>query len=163
MIRLCLYVDPFGNYLCQKLVERCNDTQRTAIVDIISPDLLQICLSMHGTRAIQRLIEYLSSSHQIKTVTNALRPKVVTLIKDLNGNHVIQKCLHRLSAEHNQFIYDIVSENCIEVATHRHGCCVLQRCIDHAVDTQKVNTHSGTGGSDSHLLRHVCRHNWSRW
>jgi hypothetical protein len=40
---------------------------------------------------------------------------------------------------------------------------VLQRCIDHAVDTQKVNTHSGTGGSDSHLLRHVCRHNWSRW
>ncbi|KAI8338668.1 armadillo-type protein [Chlamydoabsidia padenii] len=133
-----LMTDPFGNYLCQKLVERCNDAQRTAIVDIISSDLLQICLSMHGTRAIQRLIEYLSSSHQIKTVTDALRPQVVALIKDLNGNHVIQKCLHRLSAEHNQFIYDIVSENCIEVATHRHGCCVLQRCIDHAVDTQKA-------------------------
>ncbi|KAI8340614.1 armadillo-type protein [Chlamydoabsidia padenii] len=133
-----LMTDPFGNYLCQKLVERCNDAQRSAIVDIISPDLLQICLSMHGTRAIQKLIEYLSSGHQIKTVTAALRPKVVALIKDLNGNHVIQKCLHRLSAEHNQFIYDIVSEHCIEVATHRHGCCVLQRCIDHAVDAQKT-------------------------
>ncbi|KAI9300586.1 armadillo-type protein [Cunninghamella echinulata] len=132
-----LMTDPFGNYLCQKLVERCNDTQRTAIVDTISPDLLQICLSMHGTRAIQKLIEYLSTSHQIQTVTSALHPNVVTLIKDLNGNHVIQKCLHRLSAEHNQFIYDIVSEHCIEVATHRHGCCVLQRCIDHAVDAQK--------------------------
>lgn len=26
---------------------------------------------------------------------------------------------------------------CIEVATHRHGCCVLQRCIDHANDHQR--------------------------
>jgi hypothetical protein len=24
------------------------------------------------------------------------------------------------------------------VATHRHGCCVLQRCIDHASEAQKV-------------------------
>jgi len=24
------------------------------------------------------------------------------------------------------------------VGTHRHGCCVLQRCIDHASDTQKA-------------------------
>lgn len=60
------------------------------------------------------------------------------LIKDLNGNHVIQKCLHRLSAEHRQFIYDAVSEKCVEVATHKHGCCVLQRCIDYASASQKV-------------------------
>lgn len=36
-----------------------------------------------------------------------------------------------------QFIYDSVADSCVEVATHRHGCCVLQRCIDHASDTQK--------------------------
>ena len=90
----------------------------------------------------------------------ALNPNVVTLVKDLNGNHVIQKCLNRLSSEDNQvshdnisvytclifiyiffffqFIYNAVSKNCIEVATHRHGCCVLQRCIDHASESQKI-------------------------
>jgi hypothetical protein len=26
----------------------------------------------------------------------------------------------------------------VEVATHRHGCCVLQRCVDHASDHQRV-------------------------
>jgi hypothetical protein len=26
----------------------------------------------------------------------------------------------------------------VQVATHRHGCCVLQRCIDHASEKQKV-------------------------
>lgn len=26
----------------------------------------------------------------------------------------------------------------MEVATHRHGCCVLQRCIDHASEIQRA-------------------------
>jgi hypothetical protein len=37
-----------------------------------------------------------------------------------------------------KFIYNAVAANCVEVATHRHGCCVLQRCIDHASDHQRV-------------------------
>lgn len=69
----------------------------------------------------------------------AFSPIVVTLIKDINGNHVIQKCLHRFTTKHKQFIYDAVSENCIEVATHRHGCCVLQRCIDYSANNQTVS------------------------
>ncbi|KAI7864363.1 armadillo-type protein [Spinellus fusiger] len=132
-----LMTDPFGNYLCQKLLERCSNAQRGKIVTIIAPELLSISLNMHGTRAVQKLIEFLITPEQIQTVTAALAPNVVALIKDLNGNHVIQKCLHRLSAEHNQFIYDAVSASCIKVATHRHGCCVLQRCIDHAAPSQK--------------------------
>jgi len=70
-----------------------------------------------------------------------LADSVVELIQDLNGNHVIQRCLHRLSAEdNNQFIYNAVTtgNNCVQVATHRHGCCVLQRCIDNASQKQKV-------------------------
>ncbi len=62
----------------------------------------------------------------------------MTLIQDLNGNHVIQKCLNHLTAKDAQFIFDAVGEHCITVGTHRHGCCVLQRCIDHASGTQKV-------------------------
>ncbi len=30
-----------------------------------------------------------------------------------------------------------MTDHCIEVATHRHGCCVLQRCVDHACEAQK--------------------------
>lgn len=37
-----------------------------------------------------------------------------------------------------QFIYNAVAANCVEVATHRHGCCVLQRCIDHASEPQRI-------------------------
>ncbi|KAI9228641.1 MAG: armadillo-type protein, partial [Piptocephalis tieghemiana] len=133
-----LMTDPFGNYLCQKLLEHCSDEQRTVIVEGVASELVRISLNMHGTRAVQKLIDYLSNGRQIALVVGALAPAVVTLIKDLNGNHVIQKCLNRLGPVDNQFIYDAVALHCIEVSTHRHGCCVLQRCIDHASDSQTV-------------------------
>lgn len=132
-----LMIDPFGNYLCQKLLEHSDDQKRLQIVQHVAPDLVNISLNMHGTRAIQKMIEYLTTSEQIKIATQAFSTKAVTLIKDLNGNHVIQKCLNRLGSNENQFIYDAVSHSCVEVATHRHGCCVLQRCIDHASEDQK--------------------------
>jgi hypothetical protein len=64
--------------------------------------------------------------------------RVVELIQDLNGNHVIQKCLNKLSPTDAQFIFDAVGTHCVDVGTHRHGCCVLQRCIDHASGAQKA-------------------------
>lgn len=70
-------------------------------------------------------------------IIQALSGQVVDLIQDLNGNHVIQKCLNHLKSSEAQFIFDAVGEHCVIVGTHRHGCCVLQRCIDHASGQQK--------------------------
>ena len=68
---------------------------------------------------------------------NSLEEGVVSLIRDLNGNHVIQRCLQRLGPEDSQFVYDAACAHTMEIATHRHGCCVLQRCIDFATPVQK--------------------------
>lgn len=51
---------------------------------------------------------------------------------------MIQKCLHELQPMQTQFIFDAVTERCVEVATHRHGCCVMQRCIDFGDSSQRV-------------------------
>lgn len=132
-----LMTDPFGNYLCQKLMEHCNEKQRIQLIESVANDLVRISQNMHGTRAVQKMIECLRNNQETRMVTRGLRLSVVQLIKDLNGNHVIQRCLNHLSAQDNQFIYDAVAGHCVEVATHRHGCCVLQRCIDHASESQK--------------------------
>ncbi|XP_057861929.1 putative pumilio homolog 8, chloroplastic [Cryptomeria japonica] len=135
-----LMTDPFGNYLVQKLLEVCNDEQRMQILDAVtrkSGELVSISLNMHGTRAVQKLIEILKTPQQVSMVISSLKAGVVTLIKDLNGNHVVQRCLQRLCSEDNQFLFDAAAAHCVEIATHRHGCCVLQRCIDHSVGVQK--------------------------
>eukprot|EP00850_Spirogloea_muscicola_P015892 SM000125S26097 [mRNA] locus=s125:374416:379274:+ [translate_table: standard] len=134
-----LMVDPFGNYLVQKLLEVSTDAQRLDILMRVTPHnaLISISLNLHGTRAVQKLIETLRGPKQVGMVIAALQPGVVALIKDLNGNHVIQRCLQRLSPDDSQFIFDAAAANCVEIATHRHGCCVLQRCIDFALGPQR--------------------------
>lgn len=132
-----LMTDPFGNYLCQKLFEHCNDSQRLALVERCAPAFPRVSTNMHGTRAVQRMVECLSTPAQVQAVCAALAPAAVQLMKDINGNHVIQRCLHRMDPAHNQFVYDAVANNCFELATHRHGCCVMQRCMDYASPAQR--------------------------
>lgn len=127
-------MDPFGNYLCQKLAEVCDESQRTALLRILSPDLSKISKSMHGTRAIQKLVEFISTQEQIELFSCAIRNDVISLITDLNGNHVIQKSLSKFRPHDNlNFIFDaICADNTMfsRIAMHRHGCCVVQRCLD---------------------------------
>ncbi|KAH9299581.1 hypothetical protein KI387_031263, partial [Taxus chinensis] len=100
-----LMTDPFGNYLVQKLLEVCNEDQRLQILLAVTGkpgELVNISLNMHGTRAVQRLIETLKTPEQISLVVKSLKSGVVTLIKDLNGNHVVQRCLQCLNDKDNQ-------------------------------------------------------------
>lgn len=135
-----LMTDPFGNYLVQKLLEVCNEDQRMQILHAITGkpgELVNISLNMHGTRAVQKLIETLETPQQVSMVTSSLILGVVTLIKDLNGNHVVQRCLQCLGNEDSQFLFDAAAAHCVEIATHRHGCCVLQRCVDFSTGAQR--------------------------
>ncbi len=133
-----LMTDPFGNYLCQKLLEYCNDEERTVLIQNAAKDMVRIALNQHGTRALQKMIEFVTTPTHVQIIIEALRYRVVELIQDLNGNHVIQKCLNKLGSVDSEFIFSAVGTHSVEVGTHRHGCCVLQRCIDHASGSQKV-------------------------
>ncbi|XP_039019495.1 uncharacterized protein LOC120151003 isoform X2 [Hibiscus syriacus] len=135
-----LMMNPFGNYLIQKLLEVCNEEQRMQILLIVTEkpgQLVKISLNTHGTRVVQKLIETLSTRQQISLVISALEPGFLSLIKDLNGNHVVQRCLQCLSSEDNNFIFDAAATYCVDIATHQHGCCVLQRCISHSTGEYK--------------------------
>ncbi|KAK7319420.1 hypothetical protein RJT34_04141 [Clitoria ternatea] len=130
-----LMMNPFGNYLMQKLLDVCNEEQRMQILLIITAEpgqLVRISLNTHGTRVVQKLIETLKTRQQISLAVSALEPGFLTLIKDLNGNHVVQRCLLCLSNEDNKFIFVAAAKYCVDIATHQHGCCVLQRCIGHS-------------------------------
>ncbi|CAA6665047.1 unnamed protein product [Spirodela intermedia] len=144
-----LMVNPFGNYLVQKVLDVCTEDQRLEIILVLTKnptDLVRISLNMHGTRAVQRLIETLKNKKQIALVISALQPGFLSLIRDPNGNHVIQRCLQYFSSEDSKFIFEAAARHCVDIATHRHGCCVLQRCIAHS-----------TGQHQAKLLAEVSR------
>lgn len=131
-----LIVDPFGNYLVQKMIPYCSESNLNLTLEILQYNLCQISVNQHGTRALQKIIDSLSSSSQLNLLIKGLKPYIIDLIRDLNGNHVIQKILNKYEPPDCQFIYDSIIEDLYTVATHKHGCCVLQKCLNHVTPKQ---------------------------
>ena len=68
-------VDPFGNYLCQKLLEFSNDDQRTVLINNAATQMVKIALNQHGTRALQKMIEFISTREQAGSSVRRSRPR----------------------------------------------------------------------------------------
>ncbi|RWR89880.1 Pumilio RNA-binding repeat [Cinnamomum micranthum f. kanehirae] len=137
-----LMMNSFGNYLIQKLLDVCTEEQRMQVLLVATAEpgqLVKISLNIHGTRVVQKLIETLKTREQIYLVVLALEPGFLHLSQDLNGNHVILSCLRSLSNEDNKFIFNSAAKYCEDIATHRYGCCFLQRCIDHSTGEDREN------------------------
>lgn len=49
----------------------------------------------------------------------------------------VQRCLQHLPVRDRSFIILAVQAQCLSVARHRHGCCVLQRCLDSGTEEQR--------------------------
>jgi hypothetical protein len=134
-------VDPFGNYLFQKILEKVTPQERIMLVKSVSPRLVNASLNLHGTRSVQKLVELCAQDEHNQVVganeesaadilTYSLAPAAARLCIDSHGNHVIQRILLKLNYKHSKFVFDAVALSVGDVARHRHGCCVIQRCLD---------------------------------
>ncbi|OIW14899.1 hypothetical protein TanjilG_30618 [Lupinus angustifolius] len=130
-----LMVDPFGNYVIQKLVEICTEDQRTRIIlRVIQPNLMlvRISLNPHGTRSVEKLLENITTEQQRALVMSALSPDAATLATDTNGHRVLLHCLRYFPPEDNKDLLRVVANHCFGIATDKTGCCVLHQCISYA-------------------------------
>ena len=161
-------VDPFGNYLFQKILEKITAEERILLVQNVSHRLVNASLNLHGTRSVQKIVELCASDEaeiirsnkngknntnnskppsptsSAGALTKALAPAAARLCIDSHGNHVIQRILLKLPYNHSKFVFDAVAASVGDVARHRHGCCVIQRCLD--------SPHSA---ARSHLVRRI--------
>lgn len=75
---------------------------------------------------------------------------------NMHGNHVLQQFLmvfkasnqptpasenqdYALTEMYTQFIFDACINNIIAIGKHKHGCCVMQRCLEKGTWNQKIN------------------------
>lgn len=150
-------VDPFGNYLFQKILEKITAEERIVLIKSVSARLVNASLNLHGTRSVQKVVELCASDDAqnpstrdaadgsaADILTSALSPAAARLCIDSHGNHVIQRILLKLGHQHSRFVFDAVAASVGDVARHRHGCCVIQRCLD-----------SPPSEARSHLVRRI--------
>ncbi|KAG2299885.1 hypothetical protein Bca52824_036357 [Brassica carinata] len=151
-----LGLDQFGNFLIQKLIQVCNEQQRTQIlIKLTSKSGLLIRISLHnyGTRVVQKLIETVRTKTEINLVKSALEPGLLSLVRDLNGNHVIQSCLKFLAPEDNKFVLEGATRFCATIATNKHGCCVLQDCVKYSDGAERENLIAEIARNSLHLAQ----------
>lgn len=43
-----------------------------------------------------------------------------------------------ITAQYTKFIFDACIQNCVDIGMHKHGCCVMQRCLEKGTRAQKL-------------------------
>lgn len=170
-----LMVDPHGNYFVQRALTFLKNggsvspppgdldydattgsiSEVIALLERLGNSVGDISCNMHGTRAVQRIIDILSSVEEFELFCDLVANDLVALIKDLNGNHSIsrllvsqsfmklgepdggsanplQDALKEKGQNVRKDIYHIVAANCVEICRNRQGCCIIQRCLQWA-------------------------------
>jgi len=149
-------VDPFGNYLFQKILEKITAEERIILVKSVSARLVNASLNLHGTRSVQKVVELCAvdeansiaeqscaknapAETAAEILSRALAPAAARLCIDSHGNHVIQRILLKLPYRYSHFVFNAVATSVGDVARHRHGCCVIQRCLDSSPSAARSN------------------------
>ncbi|KAL6560237.1 hypothetical protein OROHE_006244 [Orobanche hederae] len=125
---LCdLMKNHFGSHFVHKFFVACNEDQRTGIIMALTKSPFKLI-----ARAMQKLLEKLSTPHQISLIVSALRPGAITLANDPSGHHVIQYCVRNFPREYNMHLFNEIADNCFKIAINKSGCCVLPPCVEYS-------------------------------
>lgn len=127
-----MIIDPFGNYLIQKLFDYMQHEQFCQLMALIQTDIYQICCNSFGTRVIQKLIDFLTTETLIQTFVTLIRSIIKDIMQDINGGHVLLKSIELANPSALKVIYNEICLNIVFIASHKHGCCVLQKSIERA-------------------------------
>lgn len=149
--------DVFGNYVVQKLLENGTSEMKDELKNTLQGEVLSLSTQMYGCRVVQKALECLNDE-DLPSILAEFHGQVLTCIHDQNGNHVIQKCIEVMSAKAKiakskgqdekceefmkeiEFILKCVWEAVAPLSCHPYGCRVLQRILEHCVESQKTTT-----------------------
>ena len=131
LVELCC--DNFGNYFLQTFLDIITFENLNKFLDLITKDFTEICISPHGTRVIQKIIDKISFIPiLINKFIYILNNKDLCLIcTSQYGNHIIQKYLITFHCcEYTLFIYKFIYENLITITNSKHGVFIVQKCLN---------------------------------
>ena len=143
--------DQYGNYVIQKLVEHCDKKIISSMLRKLSynqniennfynkNNLYEISINRYGTRALQKMLDNLSSSmtdEDINIILKFCKGNVYSMIKDINGNHVIQSIIENIkNKDYLSVIYQEMTDNIVNILKTKSGsCCVFPIVLDNIND-----------------------------
>ena len=146
---MTISTDLFGNYVVQKLLDNINIEKLEKFINLISIKFNYIATSTYGTRVIQKLLEILSKENTyikedkskydnlFNILNKLIISNIVSLSSDSNSSHIIIKYVNFIKHPKNVEMFESVYNNFIPLCKDKHGCCVIQKCIEAGIKEQK--------------------------
>ena len=133
--------DNYGNYFLQALIDILSFDNINKFFDMTQNVFTDICISPHGTRVIQKIIDKISATPILlnRFIYNLNSKDLGIIFKSPYGNHMIQKFLQTIhSSEYSNFIFFYVYKNFLDIADSKHGVCVIQKCVSEGDEKQRA-------------------------
>ena len=151
-----LCCDCFGNYFMQLLVEILSFDNINKFFDMTQNYFTEICISPHGTRVIQKIIDKISATPILmnRFIYNLNSKDLGIIFKSPYGNHMIQKVLTTIhSSEYSNFIFNYTYNNFLDIANSKHGVCVIQKCVSEGDEKQREKLYGLILNNFSNLIK----------
>ena len=135
---LYLIKDSFANYFIQKICYFLNEEQKENLIKTITPEFFDICRDIHGSRAIQGIMNNLNTLKLRNLFFDLIKDNFIVLIYDMYGYHIINKFV----VEFQDFLEQsnsIIVHNCLNLATHKKGCFFLQNYLNLLINIKSDN------------------------
>ena len=134
-----LSIDSFGNYLIQKLLEHLsNDLIQDFFNNIICPSFMEIALNPHGSRVIQKILGRIYTDKNLMSNFNqCLENSMLEIFLNQSSTYIIITYIYYIKYPNNQIIYSFIVKNIYYIATHKHSCCTLQKCLEEGNNIQR--------------------------
>ena len=128
-----LILDKNGNFFCKDLFKICDQKERIAILQELSPTLSEDCCNNFGTHPIQILVEFSSCEEEYRLILYSFNDynKLLFATVDPNGAYVIQKIISRIPERFRAEFNFIFSSFISFVCKQKYGIVTVKKFIEY--------------------------------
>ena len=122
----------FGSSMIQTLLQVLKPENLDLFITQISEDISEICLTESGSLVLQALIGKIKDNNYLisKLIFYLNNTDVKAIFKSAYGHHFFKYYLLIIHKEEfTDFIYILICENFVEIATDKFGVCIIQRAF----------------------------------
>lgn len=105
---------------------------RQVVLDALKGTVLNLTMDKQGCRVVQKALDVADLQTSLGLVRE-LQGSIRKAATCPNGNYVIQKIVEKLPAAHVGFVAAELKSTAAETSSHRCGCRVMCRLIEHAL------------------------------
>ena len=99
---------------------------------------MEVALNPHGSRVIQKLFGRIYVYQDIINKFNeCLQNWMLEIFLNQSSTYIIITYISYIKYPNNQLIYSFIVQNIYYIATHKHSCCTLQKCLEEGNDIQR--------------------------